>query len=484
MTNGEQIAEDYIDDEAYRDSLATVDANGKRIWLYPKKPKGRYYNKRMMATVVFLTIFIGGVFVKIDGQPLLMMNFFERKFVIFGQVFLPQDFVLFGIGMIIFVVFIALFTVTYGRIWCGWLCPQTIFLEMIFRPIEYRLEGDSRQQKKFDEGPWDFNKVWRKGLKHLIFISFSVFIAHITMAYLVGIEEVGRLITQSPAKNPTGFGSLVAFTVAFYYVFAKLREDVCVTICPYGRLQGVLVNRDTMTVIYDDVRGEPRGRIRKGGPQPVRTPQSALTSESTGDCIDCNLCVQVCPTGIDIRNGIQLECVNCTACMDACDQVMDKISKPRGLIRHASVDSIEKNKPFKISKRSWAYSVVLVVLIALEAVLLINRSDVETTVMRVPGQLYQEKEDNKITNLYNAQFVNKTNDVKEIRLRAAEKGFVVKYVGKIPTVSVEASGRASVVFFIETDKKNLTGRKTNVKLEILSGNVVLETTTTSFLGPN
>lgn len=466
--------EEFIDEEAYRDSIATVDENGKRIWLYPKKPKGSFYNKRVLATIGFLAVFISGPFIKIGGQPLLMMNFFDRKFIIFGQIFLPQDFVLFGIGMIIFVVFIILFTVTYGRIWCGWLCPQTVFMEMIFRPIEYWLEGDARQQKKFDEAPWSFNKVWRKSLKHLIFIVFSAFIAHITMAYLIGIEGVQALVTQSPMNNLPGFIALVAFTGAFYFVFAKLREQVCIAICPYGRLQGVLVNRDTMTVIYDDVRGEPRGRISKKEPQ---------TEAPKGDCIDCNLCVQVCPTGIDIRNGIQLECVNCTACIDACDDVMEKVKKPKGLIRYASVESVEKNKPFKISKRSMAYSVVLVVLIALEAVLLINRSSVETTIMRVPGQLYQE-EAGKITNLYNAQLVNKTSEMKTISVTAKDERFTVRFVGKPKTVDIAASGREDIVFFIETTPENLTGRKTDVILEVKEGEEVLETIKTSFLGPN
>lgn len=466
--------QNFIDEEAYRDTIATVDKNGKRIWLYPKKPKGKFYNKRVLATIGFLLIFISGPFIKVDGQPLLMMNFFDRKFVIFGQIFLPQDFVIFGIGMIIFVVFIALFTVTYGRIWCGWLCPQTVFMEMIFRPIEYWLEGDARQQKKFDESPLNFNKIWRKGLKHLIYIAFSIFIAHITVAYLIGIEAVSDLVLKSPSQNLTGFASVTIFTLVFYYVFAKLREQVCVTICPYGRLQGVLVNRDTMTVIYDNVRGEPRVRISK---------KEEAHNNEKGDCIDCNLCVQVCPTGIDIRNGIQLECVNCTACMDACDDVMDKIHKPKGLIRYASVDSVEKNKPFKISKRSIAYTFVLIVLIGLEALLLINRSSIETTVMRVPGQLYQQKTADKITNLYNAQLINKTNEVKKITITAESNLFRVNVVGKNKIIVIQPSGRTEVVFFIETEIENIKGRKTDVELNINEGNEVLETIKTSFLGP-
>lgn len=263
------------------------------------------------------------------------MNVFERKFSIFGQLFMPQDFIIFGLAMVTFVVFIILFTVTYGRIWCGWLCPQTVFMEMIFRPVENWLEGEGRTQKKFDESPLSFNKAWRKTVKHIIYIVFSIFISHITMAYLVGIEKVKTLITSPPSENMGGFIGLVVFTGLFYFVFSRLREQVCIAICPYGRLQGVLVTRETMTVIYDDKRGEPRGRVTK-------SQKDAPVDETKGDCVDCKLCIQVCPTGIDIRNGVQLECVNCTACIDICDEVMDKVGKPKGLIRYASVDTIEK----------------------------------------------------------------------------------------------------------------------------------------------
>jgi len=194
----ENIIEELYEDDEYRNNLATVDKDGKRIWLYPKKAKGPFFNKRALVSIVFLTIFISGVFVKIGGQPLLMMNLFERKFIIFGQLFLPQDFVLFGLGMIILVLFVTLFTVAFGRVWCGWFCPQTVFMEFIFRPIENWLEGDGRTQKRFDDKRWDFDKVWRKTLKHTIYIVFSIIIAHFTMAYIVGIEEV--LVLISPVR--------------------------------------------------------------------------------------------------------------------------------------------------------------------------------------------------------------------------------------------------------------------------------------------
>jgi len=467
------IDEYLADTESYRDSIATVDANGKRIWLYPLPPRGPYYTKRIWATIGFLVVFLAGPWITIQGQPLLMFNIFERKFVILGQLFLPQDFILFGLGMIIFVLFIALFTVTYGRIWCGWLCPQTVFMEMIFRPIEFALEGSGRQQRKLDEGPWNADKIIRKSIKHTIFLIFSVLIAHVTMAYLIGIEEVLRIVQTSPAENWTGFFGIVAFTLIFYFVFSRLREQVCVAICPYGRLQGVLVNEDTLNVIYDDVRGEPRGKITK----------EAAPTTSKGDCIDCKLCIQVCPTGIDIRNGIQLECVNCTACIDACDTVMEKIDRPKGLIRYSSVNSIRKNIAFTFTGRAKAYSLILLILVGVEGYLLWSRTDIESTLLRVPGQLYQETDRGSFTNLYNVQLVNKSNDAQVISLELLEPAGILKTIDGKTEFTIPSGSKKEVVFFIEIPKDQITSRKTNIEVAIKKGDQIMESLTSNFVGP-
>ncbi len=470
-------SEFYEDTEEYRDSMATVDKDGKRIWLYPKRPKGQFFNKRIIATIVFLVIFFAGPLVKIGGQPLLMFNIFERKFVILGQLFLPQDFVIFGIGMIIFFVFIILFTVVYGRAWCGWLCPQTVFMEMIFRPIENYFEGDGRTQKKFDDAAWDSIKIFKKTAKHLIYIIFSAVIAHVTMAYLVGIEQTFAIVTSPPSQNLAGFISILAFTGIFYYVFAKLREQVCIAICPYGRLQGVLVNKQTSAVMYDYQRGEPRTKLKKNPEKPLSIGGELVEA---GHCIDCSLCVQVCPMGIDIRNGIQLECTNCTACIDACDDVMDKIQKPRGLIRYASPESIETGKEFKFAKRAFAYSAVLVILMIIEGFLLFNRGSTETTILRVPGQMYQEKGE-VISNLYNAQVVNKTFEPKRITLKVADNQGVIKLIGNGIIVGKES--KTEVVFFVEMPKNQINKVKTPIKIEVFEGNTLLETVKTNFMGP-
>ncbi len=464
---------DFID-EAYRDSIATVDSEGKRIWVYPKKPSGRYHNYRVIATIIFLTLFFVGPFVKINGQPLLMINVFERKFVLFGQLFLPQDSVIFSVGLLTFFVFIIVFTVVYGRFWCGFACPQTVFMEMVFRKIEYWIEGDRKQQIALNKAPWTAEKILKKGGKRLVFLLISILIAHTTMAYLIGLEATKEIITQSPTEHMTGFIGLVAFTGIFYYVFTVLREQVCISICPYGRLQGVLMGRNTINIIYDWLRGEPRGKLNKHEPAGISVPK--------GDCIDCKLCVQVCPMGIDIRNGAQLECTNCTACIDACDDVMIKINKPTGLIRYGSVESVEKRIPFKLSFRAYAYSAVLLLLVGIEAFLLLSRSAIETTVMRVPGQMYQEQANNKISNLYNAQIVNKSNEEMIVTLKVEDNQGSIRLIDGKKTIKVSKEGKADVVFFLEMDKAAIRKIKTNLVIEVWQGEDKLETIKTTFLG--
>ena len=270
----------YQYDDSYRDSIATVDKEGKRIWIYPKKPTGRYHNRRVLVTVILLAVFFMGPFIQIGGRPLLLLNIFERKFILFGSAFWPQDFYLLAVTAITFFVFIILFTVSFGRIWCGWACPQTLFMEMVFRKVEYWIEGDAAKQRKLDLGPWNREKIIKKGLKQTLYVIFSLLISHTVMAYLLGVDETIAIISNSPAENFSGFVGLMAFTGIFYWVFAYFREQACTVVCPYGRLQGVLLVKESIVVAYDWIRGEPRGRINKG-----------VDLSSKGDCVDCKLCV-------------------------------------------------------------------------------------------------------------------------------------------------------------------------------------------------
>ncbi len=465
---------DY-EEEEYRNTIATVDDKGKRIWVYPKKPKGKFHNYRIAVTITLLSILFSGPFITIGGHPLLLLNFFERKFVILGQSFWPQDFFLFALLMITLFVFIILFTVSFGRIWCGWACPQTLFMEMVFRKIEYWIEGDANQQRKLDKAPWSRDKIIKKGSKQIIYVLISLLISHTMMAYLIGVDKVFEIINQPPTENLSGFIGLLFFTTVFYWVFAKFREQACVAVCPYGRLQSVLLVKDSIVVAYDWLRGEPRGKVKK---------KEAELNNTKGDCIDCKLCIHVCPTGIDIRNGTQLECVNCTACIDACDEVMVKVNKPTGLIRYTSYNAIKNGVANLLNARTIAYSVIMSLLIGLLSFLLLTRTDVEATILKVPGQLYQTTEDGRISNLYNIQFLNKTFD--EMKLTIELTGDVKATIEKIGEgdIVVQSNDIYKGVFFIKMEKKDIKRIKTIVNLNVINekGEIVDEIET-KFLGP-
>ncbi|MBI1766981.1 MAG: cytochrome c oxidase accessory protein CcoG [Bacteroidetes bacterium] len=466
----------YTYEEEFRNNIATVDAKGKRVWVYPKKPSGRIHTWRIAATAVLLSFFFGGPFIKIDGQPLLLLNFFERRFVILGQPFWPQDFILLAITLITFFVFIILFTVVFGRLWCGWMCPQTLFMEMVFRKIEYWIEGDAPAQRRLNLRHLSWEKLGKKTSKHFLFILISVLISHTAMAYLIGIESVEKSITESPTENKAAFIGLVVFTGIFYLNFAKFREQACIAVCPYGRLQGVLLIKDSIVVAYDWLRGEPRGRMTKSSM--VRVDRN----QSKGDCIDCKLCLYVCPTGIDIRNGTQLECVNCTACIDACDEVMVKIGKPKGLIRFASYNSIKDGILKLFNARVAAYSFVLVLLIAILSFSLATRSDVKVTILKVPGTLYQRDGD-FVTNLYNIEFINKTFEEKKLELKVDEPRAAVLTNVDGKDIVIPAEGLLKRVYFIKIPEKEIDNARIAIRLSVYENGELVEKAKAKFIGP-
>ena len=399
-----------VEAETFRDSVGTMDTTGKRKWVYPRKPKGKYTNYRLLVSILLLIIYFSIPFIKINGNPVLLINIIERQFYILGQPFYPQDFFILALGAITSLVFIILFTVAFGRIFCGWICPQTIFLEMIFRKIEYAIEGDRNKQIRLDNQAWDSEKIWKRSLKWFSFMLISLIITHIMFMYIVGYEEVFNIMQQGPFEKPTNFLVMVLFTAAFYFVFAWFREQVCTMVCPYGRLQGVLIDKETINVLYDYKRGENRSKWKKGEDR---------RAAGKGDCIDCKQCVVVCPTGIDIRDGLQMECVNCTACIDACDEVMVKVGLPTGLIRYASEREIEEQAKFKFTTRMKAYTVVLAILTGFLGFLLYNRGEMEAKFLKQPGSSFFIR-DGKITNTYNYTFLNKSNETKTVIIKIIE----------------------------------------------------------------
>lgn len=469
MQSTEQL---YQFDEEFRNTIGTVDEKGKRVWVFPKKPFGPLHNKRILVSTILLSIFFAVPFIKWHDQPFMLFNIFERKFIVFGQVFWPQDFILLALTLITLFVFVILFTVVFGRIWCGWACPQTLFMEMVYRKIEYWIEGDANQQRKLNASAWTSEKIRKKVSKQLIFVAIAILIAHTAMSYLIGLDRVITIVQESPTKNLAGFIGLTAFTGIFYFVFAWFREQACIVVCPYGRLQGVLLSKESIVVAYDWLRGEPRSKLKKNDGQQER-----------GDCIDCKLCVHVCPTNIDIRNGTQLECVNCTACIDVCDDVMLKIDKPTGLIRFASYNSI-LNKVEKLwNPRVLGYSVVLTALVSLLSFLIFTRSSIETTLLRVPGTLFQKDENKQINNLYNIEFVNKSFDAKELTLRIVSP----------PDATFELIGESKIllpgeelvkrIMIVRMPAASIQTSKISLKIEVMENGEVLEVVKSKFIGP-
>jgi cytochrome c oxidase accessory protein FixG len=402
-------------------------------------------------------------FIRINGHPLILLDIASRKFIIFGAIFWAQDTFILALLMLSFVLFIVLFTVTFGRLWCGWACPQTIFLEMVFRKIEYLIEGDYKKRYKLDHGPWTSEKVIKKIIKHSIFILISVAMTNTFLMWFIGSEKWLQLISEPIAEHFGGFIIMVIVSALFYWIYSYFREQICTMVCPYGRMQGVLLDSKSIVVTYDYKRGEPRG------------------PKSSGDCIDCHQCISVCPTAIDIRNGTQLECINCTACIDQCNKIMEVTGKPAGLIRFDSEEGIKNGLKTIWNARNKAYSVVLIILFAFFVYTLLSRPVVETTILRTPGLLFQENDDNTISNVYNIKIVNKTHDDLPLEIRILSHKGEIKMAGNKMEVQDQAMFESTFILFIA--REELKSDKTKVEFGIYSNNELIEMYKTTFVGP-
>ncbi len=464
-------------DESFRDSISTIDKEGKRAWIYPKKPSGPFYNKRKIVSYFLLVFLLASPFIKINGNQFFLFNVIDRKFNLFGFPFWPQDFYLVVISMIIGVVFVTLFTVSFGRIFCGWICPQTIFMEMVFRRIEYWIDGDRGAQMRLEKQQWNAEKIRKRITKWFIFFVISLIIANVFLAYIIGSDTLLLMVKDGPTAHLGNFLGLIIFTCVFYFIFTWFREQVCVIACPYGRLQGVLLDDKSIVVAYDYIRGERtegRAKFKKDVDR---------EGEGVGDCVDCKQCVNVCPTGIDIRNGTQLECVNCTACIDECDHMMESVGLPKGLIRYASETEIVKNEKTKFTPRQKGYTAVLAILIGILIGLLFLRTDIEANVLRVAGKTFEHK-GNNISNVYTFKVVNKTiKDFSNLtfKLREPAEGEIILVGPNV--ISVQKEEYSEGVMFIEIPQKDLDGYSTKILIDLYDGDNLIQTIKTNFLGP-
>jgi cytochrome c oxidase accessory protein FixG len=479
--------------ETFRDSVATISKEGKRNFINPKKPKGRLYNLRTWFSIVYLILFFTLPFIKMNGAPLFLFNVLERKFIFFGMIFWPQDFFIFGIGMLTFIVFVILFTVVFGRVFCGWACPQTIFMEMLFRKIEYWIDGDSTKQKQLRSMPWNTEKISKRLIKFIAFFAISFLIANFLLAYMIGMDTLSGYL-QNPGEHIGTLISLLIFTSIFFFVYWWFREQACIVVCPYGRLQGVLLDKNSIVVAYDYKRGEPRGKLKKKQDHDCKCvdckEDGACKSVNSkfeemfrrGDCIDCFACVRVCPTGIDIRNGTQLECVNCTACIDACDAIMTSIQKPTGLVRYASENSIAKGEKLRLNTRIKAYSAVLALLISLLVFLIASRTDLDVRLMRTAGMTYNKLPDGRIANLFNLKLANKTHIDIDFTLKLENIPGEIELVGS-GNLKVKKEAYTNLQFFVKLKNENLDGWKTILQLGLYEKGKRIKTIRASFIGP-
>lgn len=455
--------------ESFRDHLTTVTEDGKTKFIIPNKPSGKWFNRRKILAILYYALFFITPFIFVNGRPFVLLDILNGKFILFGKAFWPQDFFVFGIIMLASIIFIAVFTVAYGRIFCGWICPQTIFMEMLFRRIDYMVLGDAPRHKMWARAPWDKKKIKVYTLRYGLYALLSFIIGNTFLAYFIGVDELYRIITEPISEHLTGFFGIIIFSAVFFLVYTSIREQVCTNICPYGRLQSVLLDQHSIVVAYDYERGEPRSKFKKD-------------QGDSGDCIDCNQCVNVCPTGIDIRNGTQLECVNCTACIDACDHIMEKVGRPTGLIRYDSEYNIKNKKQLTFTPRLTAYTAILVVLFVGITTLLITRKNVTGQVLRTSGLLYQEKGTDSISNLYNIKLINKTLKDRKLDLKLEGVEGTIQFVGK-PFIEGKAEEQSDATFFVILPKNEIKDRKNKIKLGLYENGEKVTDLKATFLGP-
>jgi cytochrome c oxidase accessory protein FixG len=413
--------------QAPEEVLSTMTRDGKRRWIYPVLSKGKHFWRRLSVAVGLVAIFLALPLVQVGGNPAVFLDIVHREFHFFGLTLYPTDTILLMLFLLVCFLGVVLLTAFLGRVWCGWGCPQTIYMEFVFRPIERLIEGREMRRMRRDEGPWNVDKIWRKALKWSIFAAISLGLSHAFLAYFVSWGALLAWMGGSPAEHAGAFSAMLIVAGLIFFDYAYFREQMCTLACPYARIQSALQDEDSMIVAYDPNRGEPRGRRSRE----LRKKEKAGLDISLGDCIDCGACVRTCPTGIDIRDGLQMECIGCTQCIDACNDIMDGIAKPHGLIRYTSERAIKEQKPSKVLRpRTIAYAVVWIALLAAFAALLTGREVLAVDVGRATGAPFTVLKDDTVANRLRFRLRNQGGDASTFRLAPVEpEGLEVKVIG-------------------------------------------------------
>lgn len=449
--------------------LSTLNLDGSRRWIRPKVFRGRYWKARFALAWGLIALFTALPYVSIGGKPAVLLDITRRQFTLFGTTFLPTDTFFLMLLLVGLVVTIFLLTAIFGRVWCGWACPQTVYMEFVYRPIEQLLEGGRAGQLKMDRDGGGL----RRALKYPIFLLVSAFLAHTFLAYFVGVDQLLKWVMGSPAQHPIAFAVMAFTTALMFFDFAYFREQTCLVACPYGRLQSVLLDRKSVIVGYDQRRGEPRGKA---------TRRQREGEASFGDCVDCGYCVASCPTGIDIRQGLQMECVHCTQCIDACDSVMATVGKPLGLIRYGSQESFSGKKQRILRPRVIFYPAILLVVFGLLGFSLAKRETADVTLLRGLGTPYSELDSGIVSNQIRVKIVNRSN---------APQSYTIELVGVEGAelvapenpLGVQPNKAVSTTIFVNLPRDRFVDGKLAAKLRIHDGEAFDRTLDYRLLGP-
>jgi cytochrome c oxidase accessory protein FixG len=401
--------------------LSTLELDGSRRWLFPRLSMGRFWSRRRVVAYALVALYTLLPFLRIGGRPVILLDVMHRRFTLLGVTFMPTDTALLAILLLTALVSIFLVTAVLGRVWCGWACPQTVYMEFVFRPIERLFTG----RRGRGGAPMADVPGWRKTLMYAAYLAVCLHLANTFLAYFVPTAQLHRWITSSPAAHPAGFAIVAILTAFMMFNFAWFREQTCVIACPYGRLQSVLLDRQSLIISYDTQRGEPRSHAKRASLPVLSQSSSSAAAPAAGDCVDCSMCVQVCPTGIDIRQGLQVECVACAQCIDACDAVMDKVGRPRGLIRYSSQAAMAGEGGRMLRPRLVVYSAIILVLFGLLATLLVTRSAADVTLLRNVGRPFVVLADGSIENTLKVKITNRTDRPQAYRLSVVKPDGVI-----------------------------------------------------------